>query len=108
MESNYISMIPERNTPVFHVSQNDDGRVIRCNLHDGIKAYTLTGSESIRVRYKKPDNSISSIGVANTSSTYVDITIPSAMTDMVGKVYCKLRIAGIGAKAFHLEVEEKT
>lgn len=107
MENNYINLIPERNMPVFHVSQNDNGRVIRCDLYDGVKAVTLSGNERLYLRYRKPDKSISSISVTNTGDTYVDITIPSGMTDIKGKVYCKLWINGIGAKAFILEVEEK-
>lgn len=107
MEQNYINLIPERNTPVFHASQDDNNIVIRCDLYDGVKTYTLSGTENIRLRYRKPDGSISSIGVANTSDTYVDVTIPATMTDIKGKVYCKLRINGIGAKAFMLEVEER-
>lgn len=107
MENKYINLIPERNTEVFHISQNDSGRTIRCNLYDGVKSFTLSGTESVRLRYRKPDKSISSFSVANTASDYVDITIPSGMTDAKGKVYCKLRINGIGAKAFILDVEEK-
>lgn len=107
MESRYINLIPERNMPTYHFSQNDNGRVIRCELYDGVKAFKLSGTENIRIRYIKPDGSISSISVTNTSDTYVDITIPATMTDIKGKVYCKLRINGIGAKAFILEVEER-
>ena len=105
MEKHYINLVPERNTPVFHASQDDNDLVIRCDLYDGVKAYTLSGTESIRLRYRKPDGSISSIGVTNTGDTYVEVTIPATMTDIKGKVYCKLRINGIGAKAFIVEVE---
>lgn len=105
MESNYINLIPERNTPVYHLSQNDNGRTIRCELYDGVKTVSLSGTESIRLRYRKPDNSIGSIGVTNTSNTYVVIYIPASITDVKGKVYCKLRVNGIGAKAFIIEVE---
>lgn len=107
MEQNYINLIPERNTPVFHASQDDNNIVIRCDLYDGVKAFKLSGTESIRLRYRKPDGSVSSMSVTNTSDTYVDVTIPATMTDVKGKVYCKLRISGIGAKAFILEVEER-
>lgn len=105
MESYYINLIPERNMPTYHFSQNDNGRAIRCDLYDGVKAFKLSGTETIRLRYRKPDNTIGSIGVTNTSNTYVDITIPDSMTDIKGKVYCKLRVNGIGAKAFIIEVE---
>ena len=105
MESNYVNLIPEREATVFNASQYDNGRVKRLNLYDGGIAHKLTGAEVVRVRYKKPNGDVGSIGVTNTSSTYVDITIPAEMTDISGRVYCKLRIDGIGAKAFYLNVE---
>ena len=108
MEAFYIDLIPERGTPVFHVSQGDTNRTIRCNLYDGVQAIKLAGTEAIRLRYKKPNNDIASLPVTNTSLTYVDIPIPSAMTDIAGKVYCKLRINGVGAKAFYIDVEGRT
>lgn len=107
MESNTINIIPEGKTEVFHASQGDNGRVIRCNLVDGTAAVTLTGTESLTLRYKKTDGNVSSVLITNTFGTksYVDIPIPSDMTDSVGVVYCKLRINAIGAKAFYLVVE---
>ena len=105
MESKNINLIPEQTASVYHFSQNDANRTIRLNLFEGSNSVTLSGSEDLRVRYKKPDKSIGSIGVTNTSNTYVDVTIPSSMTDLSGEVYCKLRISGIGAKAFKLIVE---
>lgn len=107
METYYIDLIPERGTPVYHVSQGDKGRKIRCNLYDGVMATKLTGTESIRLRYKKPNGDVSSFSVENTGLTYIDIPIPEEMTDNVGKVYCKLRIGDIGAKAFYVEVERR-
>lgn len=105
MESKSINLIPEQTASVYHISQNDANRTIRLNLFEGSNSVTLSGSEDLRVRYKKPDKSIGSIGVDNTSDSYVDVTIPSSMTDLAGEVYCKLRISGIGAKAFKLIVE---
>ncbi len=106
MESNYISFIPERDAPVYHVSKGDVNRTIRCDLFDGFVAKKLTGTESIRMRYKKPNGDVSSISVLNTESTYLEIAIPAEIADIAGRVYCKLRIDEIGAKAFYIEVEE--
>ena len=106
MESNFINVIPEWRTPIYHASQGDNGRTIRCSLFDGAAAYTLSGTEALRLRYRKPNGDVSSIAVSNTSDDYVDITVPAAMTDVVGFVYCKLRINGIGAKAFYLAIEK--
>ena len=105
METQYINMIPERKTEIFHASQNDNRREIRCGLYDTVFAKALTGAEDIALRYKKPSGTIGSMPIANTANTYVDISIPNTMTDEAGRVYCKLRIDGIGAKAFFIEVE---
>lgn len=107
MQSNFINVIPEWTTPIYHASQDDDGRVIRCSLFDGVAAYTLSGTEALTLRYKKPDGSFSSVAVPNTADDYVDITVPAAMTDVAGFVYCKLRINSVGAKAFYLSVEKE-
>ncbi len=105
MESNYINLIPERYSPVFHVSKGDTGRSIRCNLYNGSCPVKLTGAENIRMRYRKANGDVSSISVPNTESTYLEITIPDDVTNAAGRVYCKLNIDGISAKAFIIEVE---
>lgn len=107
MQSNFLNIIPECAAPLYRVSQGDSGRTIRCNLYEGVIAYELDGTEDIKLRYRKPNGDISSIPVDNTSDSYVDIAIPSAMTDVAGLVYCKLRINNIGAKAFLINVERK-
>ena len=107
METNTIDLIPEGITKIFHASQGDIGRVIRCNINNGADSFVLTGTESLNLRYMKLDGSFDSIGIDNTfaSKTYVDITIPEDMTEDVGRIYCKLHIDGIGAKAFYLDIE---
>lgn len=111
MEVNTIDMIPMGMTQVFHVSQRDNNRVIRCDIVDGTSTYTLTGNEALTLRYLKMDGTASAIAIPNTfgTKTYVEIAIPEELTDKVGVVYCKLRInfggASIGAKAFYILVE---
>lgn len=107
MEQVNLNIIPERETPVFHVSQGDNDRVIRCNLFEGFQAYKLAGTETILLRYQKRDGGVGSFPVVNTSDTYVDISIPSGLTDKPCLVYCKLRIGNIGAKAFYISVERR-
>lgn len=109
MEENKINLIPEGKTEVFHASQDDNGRVIRCNLADGAETITLAGTEGIVLRYKKPNGETSSLAIENTfaGKTYVDITIPEELTETVGAVFCKLRINSIGAKTFILLIEER-
>lgn len=102
MEAKLINIVPEGVEEVFHLSQNDNGRVIRCNLTE-----TLAGSEALVLRYKKANGDYGAIPVENDGGTYTDISIPSAITDAPGFVYCKLRINSIGAKAFFINVERK-
>lgn len=105
MEAYYIDLIPERSTHVYHVSQGDTNRTIRCHLFDGVQAIKLTGNETIRLRYRKANGDVSSLPVINEGTTYIDIPIPADITAVAGKVYCKLRIGSLGAKAFYIEVE---
>ena len=107
MENKFINMIPCGNTPVYHLSQNDKNCQIRCSLYDGTPTKVLNGAESVVLRYKKPDKAIGFLNVANTSNSYVDITIPDTMTDKAGKVYGVLHVNGIGAKSFFIDVEVK-
>ena len=102
MEAKLINIVPEGVEEVFHLSQNDNGRGIRCNLTE-----TLTGAEALALRYLKANGEFNAIPVTNNGGTYVDISIPSAVTDKPGLVYCKLHINGIGAKAFFINVERK-
>ena len=107
MEKINLNLIPEHETPVFHVSQGDNDRTVRCELFDGFQTYTLTGAENIKLRFIRSDGGVGSIDVVNTSNDYVDIETPASLTDAVGLVYCKLRIDNIGAKAFYIQVERR-
>ena len=102
MESKVINTIPKGKSEVFHLSQNDADRTIRLVLTEA-----LTGSEILAVHYIKLNGTIGSLSIPNTSGVNIDIDIPSALTDIAGYVYCKLRIDGIGAKSFNIEVERR-
>lgn len=102
MEAKLINVVPEGLEEVFHLSQDDNGRIIRCNLTE-----TLTGTEGLTLRYLKANGDFGAIAVTNGGGAYVDISIPSALTGTPGLVYCKLRINGIGAKAFFINIERK-
>ncbi len=108
MESHLINMIPEGKTKVYHVSQNDANREIEVDLHDGPLSVTLDGSEALSLRYLKSNGVFSSFPVTNTGGHKVTVVIPSDLTDNEGVVYCKLRVNGIGAKAFLIAVEKET
>ena len=102
MEAKLINIVPEGVEEVFHLSQDDNGRVIRCKLTE-----PLTGAEALTLRYLKANGDFGAIAATNNGGTYVDISIPSAITGVPGLVYCKLRINGIGAKAFFINIERK-
>lgn len=102
MESNLISIIPDKTAPVYHLSQNDNEKAIRLILTEA-----LTGTEILSVHYQKMDGTVGTLAVASTSGVNVDIPIPSTMTNIAGYVYGKLRIDGIGAKSFFIEIERR-
>lgn len=107
MESIALNVIPRGVDYCVHASLNDNGRVFRAELFEDSEKFYLSGSERLRVRYRSPDNVISSFSVVNTGSNYVDIKIPSALTARAGLIYCKLRINSIACKAFYIDVEDK-
>ena len=106
MEIIPLNVIPKGVNYAVHASKNDNKRVFRAELYEDKERYTLSGSESLRVRYKRPDNEVSSFSVENTGGNYLDISIPSDATEVSGLVYCKLHIDNISAKAFYIKVEE--
>ena len=74
METLNLNLIPTGANPVAHVSQYDEGRVIRFNLFEGSAVYTLDGTETIECDVKKPDGNVVTLAVPNTSDSYVDVT----------------------------------
>ena len=110
MEQLMLDLIPTGAKAVCHVSQNDIGRTIRFNLTSGNTAYTLAGTETIKVFIKKPDGTTAERNIANTSSTYVDWVTGEGDCDVAGKNECELVITAgstvIGSKNFTMKVEE--
>lgn len=104
-EKRTIDKIPARETKVFHVSQGDNNRQARINLVDGLEVVNLAASESVIVRYKRPNGQIGSFKIDNYGGTYLNFYIPSEVTQIPGLVYCKMRIGTIGYKAFFISVE---
>ena len=74
MEEKSINYNPKGSAEVFHISQNDSNRQIRCNLYDDSSVLNVTSSDNVRVRYKKPDKSIGSL---ETVEVTVNITHPT-------------------------------
>lgn len=107
METIKLNMIPRPTSPVCHLSQNDAGRVVRINLFDDGEVFTLGGSELVRARCMKPNGNHKTVWVNNTGDSYVDLIIPEELTEAAGAVYCKLKIDGIAARSFLINVEKK-
>lgn len=102
MESKVINIIPKGKSEVYHFSQGDEDRTIRLVLTEA-----LTGTEILAVHYLKMNGEIGSFVVPSTTGVNLDIDVPSDVTDIAGYAYCKLRIDGIGAKSFYIEVERR-
>ena len=105
LEKRTIDKIPARETKVFHVSQGDNNRHDRIDLVDGLEVVSIAASEPVIVRYKLPNGQIGSFQINNYGGTYLEFNIPSAVTQIPGLVYCKMRIGTIGYKAFFISVE---
>lgn len=110
MEQVMLDMIPTGAKAVCHVSQYDVGRTIRFNLVSGGTAFSLSGTETIKVYIKKPDGTTAERNIANTSSTYVDWVTGEGDCNQAGKCECELIITSgttvIGSKNFIMNVEE--
>lgn len=107
MEIINLNIIPDGPSPVAHVSQNDQGRVTRFNLFDGAVPFILDGTESIKLRIRKPNGITAEIPITNIAGSYIDIATTQQMTEIAGRVYCKLRIDDLGTKSFYYLVESQ-
>ena len=109
MEQINLNIIPDGVMPVCHASQFDKNRTIRFNLKQNGSVFTLDGTETITCEVRKPDDSENTINVANTSSSYVDVTFGFGDTDLSGYAMCELKIVKgtqtIGSRNFLLNIE---
>ena len=96
MEIVNLNLIPGLNNPVCHVSQFDVGRTIRLNLFDGDSVFTLSGTETITLNIRKPDNTVLTRDVRNTSSTYITFNTTEQMCPLPGENICELSIESNG------------
>lgn len=106
MEQITINLLATGITPVCHVSQFDDGRTIRINLKKGAEVYTLSGTEEVKMRIRKPDNTERVVDIVNTSSSYVDYVSTPEDCDIEGVNVCELVVGEAGSKNFLMNVEE--
>ncbi len=110
MEVFNLNIRPGKTCPVIHCSQFDKGRAFRANLYDGSKVFTLTAAETLSVIEKKSDGNMVTIGVTNTSDSYVEFATTEQMTALAGPQICELRIVEgdtlIGSANFILDCKE--
>ena len=107
MQELYLNLIPGSIPPVCKASQNDVGRTIRFNLVDGFIPKVLSGTEEIKLRARKPDGSIHTSYITNTSEAYLDVTTSEDLTNIAGNVYCKIWIGSVCMQAFIMKVENQ-
>ena len=110
MERITLNIVPKGITPVCHASQYDKGRVIGLDLMDGLQGFVLSGTETLELRVRKPDNNIVTAAVENTSSAFVVFETTEQMTACEGVNLCELRITDandvlIGSLNFNMKVE---
>ena len=109
METLNLNLIPTGANPVAHVSQYDEGRVIRFNLFEGSAVYTLDGTETIECDVKKPDGNVVTLGVTNTSDSYVEVTTTLQTCACAGESLADIKITKgavvIATLNFILDVE---
>ena len=110
MEVFNLDLRPGRANPVLHCSQFDEGRAYRANLFEGASVYTLDGTETITLIEKKLDGNEVTIGVTNTSDSYVEFSTTQQLTALAGSQLCELRFEKgadlIGSANFILDCEE--
>ena len=109
MEMITLNLIPKGIPPVCHASQYDKGRVIRCNLVDGLQGYVLSGETAV-LNVIKPDNNIVTEALtATTGNSYIDIITTEQMCAVAGKNECEIRLTKgeveVGTLNFIMQVE---
>lgn len=95
-ESIGLNMIPKGIAPMCYTSQYDVGRSIRVNLFSGITPYVLDGTETVTLNVRKPDNTIVTAELTNTSSSYVTFETTEQMCAVAGINKCTISVAKSG------------
>ena len=110
MEIIDLEMIPGGPKKTCHASQFDNGRVIRFNLKENGQPFALSGTETVQAIIRKPDGSETTLDIANTSSTYVDLITEEDTCDIAGVNHCEMKVTkdgeDLGSGNFDMKVEE--
>lgn len=110
MEIIDLEMIPGGPKKTCHTSQFDNGRVIRFNLKENGQPFALSGTETVQAIIRKPDGSETTLDIANTSSTYVDLITEADTCDIAGVNHCEMKVTedgeDLGSGNFDMKVEE--
>ena len=96
VESIGLNMIPKGIAPMCYTSQYDVGRSIRVNLFSGITPYVLDGTETVTLNVRKPDNTIVTAELTNTSASYVTFETTEQMCAVAGINKCTISVAESG------------
>ena len=109
MERIRLDIVPKGIVPICHATQYDKGRVIRCELMDGLQGYTLS-NETITVNVRKPDGHIVTADLEVVSgNNYVDVVTTEQMCAVAGENACVLKITKgsteIGTIDFKMQVK---
>lgn len=110
MEVIKLNIIPQGVPPICHASQYDNKRVYRALLFDNFIPFKLDGTETLTLEVRKPDDTIITADIPNTSDNYIDFNNSEQMTAVAGVNQCKIRIEkndeDIGTLLFYMEVQK--
>ena len=97
MQKIKVNLIPSGLPVACYSSQYDEGRVIRCELYNGLQPYTLQENDVVTLNLRKPDNHVVTATLSATAGNkYVDLVTSEQMTAVFGVNKCLLKITNTG------------
>lgn len=97
MQKIKVNLIPSGLPVACYSSQYDEGRVIRCELYNGLQPYTLQENDVVTLNLRKPDNHVVTATLNSTAGNkYVDLVTSEQMTAVFGVNKCLLKITNTG------------
>jgi len=111
MEQIRLDLVPKFVPSVCHVSQYDDGRVVRCYLSDDGADYFIVSGDEITLYVRKGDGHFVTAECSCTvGNNYVDFVTTEQMTAVSGDNEAELKIVNgdktIGTANFIINVEK--
>ena len=97
MQKIKVNLIPSGLPVACYSSQYDEGRVIRCELYNGLQPYTLQENDVVTLNLRKPDNHVVTATLSATAGNkHVDLVTSEQMTAVFGVNKCLLKITNTG------------